>query len=910
MNADSGFARYARPELARLLRALRLDVTYLAGQGDHLTQALRDAEGHADAEGQVLDLVGGAGSSLFGHNHPALLEVARRCFDEQIPFNAQASVRHGAGELAQRLSAVVGATTGASYVVTLGCSGAEAVEGAVKHATVEHRRRLGVLQEDVEVSLRRVRRDGLADVPCASGPGVGRTCAELLDETLDRIAELRRTDPVFVALRNAFHGKTAGAGTLTHGGNVPADLKVPGPRHRRLDDWTPQAVVTALDSERVPVHLIRVDAAGVPHSAVRWLSPVAACFVEPVQGESGVHEVPAETLAALRELADRHEAALVFDEIQCGMGRTGNFLASEGSGVIADYYLFSKSLGGGLAKISALLVDANRYVPEFGRHHTSTFADDDFSSRIATAAVDLALAHSDRIVEIGALLRDRLAEVAARWPDAVVEVRGRGLLLGVEFSLPQPDSGLLREVFDSESLGYLIAGRLLHTHRIRVIPTLSAPTTVRVEPSALLERADVDRIAAAFDDVAALLSRGDYTTLLDHLTVPPAGAWQPPQHVPLPRRDRAVLHSGSRAGVPRVAFLANMDVPSKLWHMAPELADWSDAQCEAVLDRMWGELDPFEVTRHRVTSETRGEVEVVMVAAPFTAAQANAALRAGEGAWLRRTVLDAVELGVSLGAGVIGLGGHTSIVTNAARDVVESDIRVTSGNSLTAACAYDLVRLQLAESGVGERRVGLVGAIGNIGAVMAELIAPHCDSMVLVGRPGSARRLAAVAERLTAHQVDVLIAEDLHELRDCPVVVSATNSADPVILPNHLVGDRKALVCDLAVPGDVHPAVASLANVTLVSGGRIQLPGMQTPHFPGITLPPGILYSCMAETMLLGLEPETPSRSYGGLTSAGVLAARDLAVRHGFQPARIVSDDVSVQPWIVDQFSSLEEQIG
>ncbi|MGW1373617.1 aminotransferase class III-fold pyridoxal phosphate-dependent enzyme [Streptomyces sp. NPDC002446] len=910
MNAESGFARYARPEFARLFRALNLDVIYRAGQGDHLTREAPDGAGHADSTDQVLDLVGGAGSSLFGHNHPALLEVARRCFDEQTPFNAQASIRPGAAELAERLSEIVGATTGASYVVTLGSTGADAVEAAVKHATVERRRRLGALQEDLELALRRVRRDGLADVPCASGPAAGRPCAELLSESLDQIAEMRATDPVFVSLRNAFHGKTTAAGTLTHGGNVPADLHVPGPRHRRLHDWTPREVVTALDSERVPVHSVRVDAAGVPHSAVRHLSPLAACFVEPVQGESGVREVPAETLAALRELADRHEAALVFDEIQCGMGRTGTFLASEDSGVVADYYLFSKSLGGGLAKISALLIDEKRYVAEFGRHHTSTFADDDFSSRIATAALDLSFAYRDRIVETGTLLRERLAQVAARWPDAVVEVRGRGLLLGIEFALPQPESGLLREAIDSESLGYLIAGRLLHTHRIRVIPTLSAPTTVRVQPSALLEPADVDRVAAAFDDVARLLSHGDYATLLEHLTVPAAGAWQPRQHVPLPRRDRPVQRSGKRAGVPRVAFLANLDVPSKLWSMAPELADWSDAQCAAALDRMWGELDPFEVARHRIASEAQGEVEIIMVAAPFTAAQANTALRAGQGAWLRRTVLDAVELGVSLGAEVIGLGGHTSIVTNAARDVVESDIRVTSGNSLTAACAYDLLQLKLAESGVDERRVGIVGGIGNIGAVMAELIAPHCDSMVLVGRPGSARRLATVADRLS-HLVDVSIAEDLDALRDCPIVVSATNSADPVILPHHLSGDRKVLVCDLAVPGDVHPAVAGVSNVDLVSGGRIQLPGAQTPHFPGITLPPGILYSCMAETILLGLEPETPSPSYGGLSSAGVLAARDLAVRHGLHPARIVSDDVSVQPWIVDQLSSaIEENIG
>ncbi|TYC66461.1 aminotransferase class III-fold pyridoxal phosphate-dependent enzyme [Streptomyces sp. CB01881] len=854
------------------------------------------AAGAAAGGERVLDLVGGAGASLFGHNHPDLLETARRCLDEQVPFNAQASIRPAAAELAERLSQAVGATTGASYVVTLGSTGADAVEAAVKHATVEHRRRLGALQEDLEQALRRVRRDNLADVPCASGPAAGRPCAEALAEALQRCEAVRRAEPLFVSLRGAFHGKTAGAGPLTHGGNVPADLHVPGPRHHRLDDWTPHAVHSALDGERVSIHPVTVDAAGVPHSTVRHLSPLAACFAEPVQGESGVHEVPAATLAALRTLADRHDAALVFDEIQCGMARTGTFLASQDSGVSADYYLFSKSLGGGLAKISALLVTEDRYVPQFGRHHTSTFADDDFSARIATTALDLALSWRERITKTGLLLRERLDAAAARWPRAIAEVRGRGLLQGVEFHLPQPASGLLREVFDTESLGYLIAGRLLHTHRIRVIPTLSAPTTVRVQPSALLEAGDIERIGAAFEDVAALLTHHDYATLLDHLTTLPAGTWQPPRHIPRPRTTRPAPPPARPGDTPRVAFLANLDVPAKLSSLAPELAPWTTAQCEAALERMHGELDPFEVTRHHITSPAGTRTEAVMIAAPFTAAQAVQALRAGHGDWLRHTVLEAVELARSLGARAIGLGGHTSIVTDAARAVVEDTIKITSGNSLTAACAHDLIRRHLAAAAPGTRHAGLVGGIGNIGAVMAELTAPHCDSLLLVGRPGSARRLHTLARRL-AHLTDVRITEDLHALTDCPTVISATNSADPVILPHHLPTGHGVLVCDLAVPGDAHPDLATTPGVTLVDGGRIQLPGHQQPHFPGITLPPGILYSCMAETILLGLEPHTPSPSYGGLTPDGVLAARDLAARHGFHPARTVADTVSVQPW-------------
>src|SRR5829696_3929017 len=131
MNAKD-FGRYARPELARLLRALNLDVTYRSGQGDYLTAQSPIGADLTDTGTQVLDLVGGAGASMFGHNHPALVKVARQCLDEQVPFNAQASVRTGAAQLGERLSEIVGASTGKSYVVTLGSTGADAVEAAMK----------------------------------------------------------------------------------------------------------------------------------------------------------------------------------------------------------------------------------------------------------------------------------------------------------------------------------------------------------------------------------------------------------------------------------------------------------------------------------------------------------------------------------------------------------------------------------------------------------------------------------------------------------------------------------------------------------------------------------------------------------------------------------------------------------
>ncbi|MEV0030204.1 aminotransferase class III-fold pyridoxal phosphate-dependent enzyme [Nocardia sp. NPDC050793] len=909
------FARHNRPGLARLLRACHLDVVYVGAEGDHLIRA--------DGT-RVLDMVGGFGAALFGHNHPALVRVATARLNQQTPFVSQGSVRPGVSHLAHRLSDLVGASTGREYVVTFGSTGADAVEAAIRHAAVAHARGLADLRAELRRTLRQLRRDGLHAVrPVSIGKPESdqesdETCsaAAILEDSLRVVEEVERRGPVFVSLANAFHGKTAGAFALTEQADTPADLIVPGPERRKLDTWTPDEVAAAFAQELRPVGRISVDAAGRPALSHTSVSPIAAIFAEPIQGEGGVREVPAETLRALRELADRHTAALVFDEIQSGMGRTGTFLASAPSGVTADYYLLSKSLGGGLVKISALLVDRAASVSDFGRYHTSTFADDELSSAVAEAALDLLHDSQIRVIDTGARLRSRLETVARRWPRALAGVRGRGLLLGIELIPPTPESALLREICDPDMFGYVVAGYLLHTHRIRMLPTLSAPTTLRLQPSAFLAETDLNRLESALNELAELLHRGDLATLLAHLTAPVTTNWQVPDRKPLPERrtDQVAREHGAPN---RVVFLANLPEPADLRRFAPELAEWSDAQFAALFERLRGVAEPFELTRQLVSSPTGATVEVCLIAVPISAEQIVEYQRSGHRAWPRDLVLEAVEQAITLGATVIGLGGYTSIVTNASRDVVEDAVTVTSGNSLTAACAYDVVVGELARLEPGRRRVGILGALGNIGAVMAEMIAPHAEAITLVGRPGSAGRLRRIADRLaSAAPVVIEVSEDMAALRDCHVVLTATNSAVPLVTADLLAADRPVLVCDLAVPGDVDPAVAERPNITLVSGGRMLLPLGQTPPFPETGLPPGVVYACMAETVLLGFEPGTASPSYGGLTVAGVHAARELAARHEVRPvllptgATTVSDSPTPAPMFLGAPDFAPERAG
>ena len=209
---------------------------------------------------------------------------------------------------------------------------------------------------------------------------------------------------------------------------------------------------------------------------------------------------------------------------------------------------------------------------------------------------------------------------------------------------------------------------------------------------------------------------------------------------------------------------------------------------------------------------------------------------------------------------------------------------LTSGNSLTAAAALDALFEGGRALGIRERRLGIVGAAGSIGAVLAEVAADDVHSLVLVGRAAARRRLEAVAERLSS-RVRVEVAADLSALRACTLVVSATNAARPVIRPEH-IGDHPTVLCDVAVPRDVAPEVAAARPRALVlAGGEVRLPPGEAVEIPGLALSGGRVYGCFAETLLLGLGGVREHFSYGPLEADRVRRARALARAHGFSIA-------------------------
>jgi acetylornithine/N-succinyldiaminopimelate aminotransferase len=214
-----------------------------------------------------------------------------------------------------------------------------------------------------------------------------------------------------VALRGAFHGRLFGALAATDRPSMrePFEPLMPGVRFIEAEDASAAALAIG--------------------------PATAAVIVEPVQGEGGVRVLSADYLSLLRGCADRAGALLIFDEVQCGLGRTGHLFACESSGVLPDILTLAKPLAGGLPMGAVLLTERVAKAIRPGDHAT-TFGGGPLVAGVALEVLRR-IADADFLASVrarGAHLQRRLAELVPL--PAVAEVRGTGLMWGIELSVP------------------------------------------------------------------------------------------------------------------------------------------------------------------------------------------------------------------------------------------------------------------------------------------------------------------------------------------------------------------------------------------------------------------------------------------------------------------------------------------
>jgi putrescine aminotransferase len=260
--------------------------------------------------------------------------------------------------------------------------------------------------------------------------------------------------------------------------------------------------VTANPTYQDPFRPLLPDIIAVPYGdaaamavALRTTNGTGVVILEPVQGEGGVVIPPAGYLRDVADLCTANDALLIVDEIQTGMGRLGTWWGIEAEHVVPDILLVGKGLSGGVVPIAAMVATPRAYAP-FAKDpylHTSTFAGSPLAC--AAAAATIGVIHDEQIVErasrTGALLLREMRQVCAGLrPPGLVEVRGRGLLLGIEFE----DPGTVGEL----ALQLLERG-VLSCH------SLNSSRVLRFTPPAVLDDIEISQFLTSFSAAIAAL---------------------------------------------------------------------------------------------------------------------------------------------------------------------------------------------------------------------------------------------------------------------------------------------------------------------------------------------------------------------------------------------------------------------
>lgn len=226
----------------------------------------------------------------------------------------------------------------------------------------------------------------------------------------------------------------------------------------------------------------------VPYNDIQALEAkmsdkTCAVMLEAIQGEGGVHVPDPDYLPKVRALCDKYNAVLIFDEVQCGMGRTGTFFGCQQFGVKPDIVTLAKGLAGGVP-IGAFMATDKVASAFHAGDHGSTFGGNPLACAAACVVLDALIDGSlmENAKEIGAYLQSKFEEYKAKYPNLIKEVRGRGLILGME--LTRPGREIANECLDYGAIINCTAGNVL-----RFVPPLN------------ITKAHVDELISVLDKV-------------------------------------------------------------------------------------------------------------------------------------------------------------------------------------------------------------------------------------------------------------------------------------------------------------------------------------------------------------------------------------------------------------------------
>jgi acetylornithine/succinyldiaminopimelate/putrescine aminotransferase/predicted amino acid dehydrogenase/long-subunit acyl-CoA synthetase (AMP-forming) len=828
------YSQYLSPQIGTFLSSLRLNFQYHKGDKDSLFTYI------AGRETEILDMTGGYGTNLLGHNNAEICrEVNKFVTDRKIAISNQLSIQNFTTLLAEKLNLIAGSETGKSFRVIFGNSGSEAVEIAIHHASFEWDRKIEKMREQ-QVQIYGSYQD--IDV-------------NAIWDNNEKIIE--KTKNIIIAVADSFHGYTTGARSIL--GNRKKRIRFSRLTNieavfidDRNENWTDQ-LKFILDKSRITLERI-VQAGHEIKIAPFTMSAVIAAFVEPVMGEGGVREVDS---SFIKELS-LHEFPLISDEIQCGLGRTGEFPECK----CAHYYLFGKALGGGIEKISAVLIDKSRFCYNFSEYYTTTFGNGELAA--AAGLKTLEIIESDLLIqkirETGDYLKKKISEICKKYPEVLSSVTGRGLMLAINFN-PECASGniILRILFEKEKAGYLFSAWLLNRHHIRMFPTISAPNSLRMEPSVYLTRIESERVLTAIDQLCAIIINSQMYDLFSFL-MDDDPFLEIAETSMAGSTYKQILESPGSDAV-RVAFIAHFAFPLKeLRMLVPDFARASDTGLRIMFNRMQVLLE-MEPVQMLALNLFHGKIHFSFWVIPLDSAELEFLHKSGKRKQVVTKIQKAVNLAAEKGARIISLGGYTSILTNNGLSLYEpKGSRIITGNTLAAASGIEHLKNSIKQIPEFNKPniIAVIGSTGNIGQVITEILCEQnniCSGLILLSRSGKRTNefINELGKRLKS-LVDIKISDDMNEIRNAEIIIVCTNTNDPIVLPHHIASSKPVLISDLSVPSAVSAEVFKLPNVVGIPfSAYVTLPEDKDAVISSYS-PPGTVFCCAAEAILLGLE--------------------------------------------------------
>ena len=317
----------------------------------------------------------------------------------------------------------------------------------------------------------------LAKLICDITPGdlqfsfFGNSGAEAVEGAM-KLAMLHTGRKSFVAATAAFHGKTLGALSAT------AKAKFRQPFLPILPDCYH---VPYGDADYIESALRSADEVG---------NDIAGVILEPVQGEGGINVPPDDYFPRVRDLCDRYGALLIADEVQTGMGRTGKMFCVDHWNVVPDIMCLGKALGGGVMPIGAFVSNKTVWEQLFPEPwlHSTTFGGNPLACVAAIANIHVLLEEKlpERADKMGNEMISKLKGLRRRFPKLCVDVRGKGLMIGMEFP--------------TDAIGYEVS-KGLYDNSVLVAGTLFSAKTIRIEPPLTITQAELNHAIVTIEKV-------------------------------------------------------------------------------------------------------------------------------------------------------------------------------------------------------------------------------------------------------------------------------------------------------------------------------------------------------------------------------------------------------------------------